>query len=123
VVSPRHPLAAKKQLMLRDLGGETFIAHNVVSPYREAVVREFQRQGVQLNMPVEMPTVETIRRLVQADLGVAFLPKMCVQQDLEAGSLVAVKVQDMQMERKIYLLRPSRRAMSYAAAAFLELLG
>lgn len=123
VVSPRHPLASKKQLMLRDLGGETFIAHNVVSPYREAVVREFQRQGVHLNMPVEMPTVETIRRLVQADLGVAFLPKMCVQQDLEAGTLVTVKVQDMQMERKIYLLRPSRRAMSYAAAAFLELLG
>jgi DNA-binding transcriptional LysR family regulator len=122
VVSPRHRLANKKQLMLRDLSGEPFIAHNVISPYREAVVREFQRQGVPLNMPVEMPTVETIRRLVQADLGVAFLPTMCVEQDLEAGTLVAVKVKDMQMERKIYLLRPSRRGMSYAAAAFLELL-
>jgi DNA-binding transcriptional LysR family regulator len=123
VVSPKHPLAAKKQVLLRDLGGETFIAHNVVSPYREAVVREFQRQGVPLNMPVEMPTVETIRRLVQAELGVAFLPMMCVQQDLEAGTLVSVKVKEMQIERKIYLLRPSRRALSYAAGAFLELLG
>jgi len=123
VVSPRHPLAEKREVSLRDLGGETFIAHNVVSPYREAVVREFQRQGVPLNMPIEMPTVETIRRLVQAELGVAFLPMMCVQQDLEAGTLVSVKVTEMQIERKIYLLRPSRRALSYAAGAFLELLG
>jgi len=122
VVSPRHALAAKKVISIRDLGGETFIAHNVISPYREAVVREFQRQGVPLNMPIEMPTVETIRRLVQAELGVAFLPTMCVQQDLESGTLVAVKVKEMQIERKIYLLRPSRRGMSYAAGAFLELL-
>lgn len=123
VVSPRHALAQKKQVSLRELGGETFIAHNVVSPYREAVVREFQRQGVPLNMPVEMPTVETIRRLVQADIGVAFLPMMCVEQDLEAGTLVSVKVKEMQIERKIYLLRPSKRGLSYAAGAFLELLG
>jgi DNA-binding transcriptional LysR family regulator len=123
VVSPKHPLASKKLLSIRDLGGETFIAHNVISPYREAVVREFQRQGVPLNMAIEMPTVETIRRLVQAELGVAFLPMMCVQQDLEARTLVSVKVKEMQIERKIYLLRPSRRALSYAAAAFLELLG
>ncbi len=123
VVSPKHPLASKKLVSIRDLGGETFIAHNVVSPYREAVVSEFRRQGVPLNMPIEMPTVETIRRLVQAELGVAFLPTMCVQQDLEAGTLVTVKVKEMQMERKIYLLRPSRRGLSYAAGAFLELLG
>jgi DNA-binding transcriptional LysR family regulator len=123
VVSPKHPLASKKLVSIRDLGGETFIAHNVVSPYREAVVSEFRRQGVPLNMPIEMPTVETIRRLVQAELGVAFLPTMCVQQDLETGTLVSVKVKEMQIERKIYLLRPSRRAMSYAAGAFLELLG
>jgi DNA-binding transcriptional LysR family regulator len=123
VVSPRHPLAQKKQISLRDLGGETFIAHNVISPYREAVIHQFQRQGVPLNMPIEMPTVETIRRLVQADLGVAFLPTMCVQQDLEAGTLVTIKVKEMQMERKIYLLRPSRRGLSYAAGAFLDLLG
>jgi len=123
VVSPKHPLAGKKLISIRDLGGETFIAHNVVSPYRELVVREFRRQNVPLNMPVEMPTVETIRRLVQAEIGVAFLPKMCVEQELESGALVSVRVKEMQIERKIYLVRPSRRALSYAAAAFLELLG
>src|ERR1700756_3069873 len=42
IVSPRHRLAARKTVSIADLGEETFIAHNVVSPYRELVLREFQ---------------------------------------------------------------------------------
>src|SRR5690348_16677640 len=42
VVSPRHRLAHRKTVPLTELGSETFIAHNVVSPYREVVLREFQ---------------------------------------------------------------------------------
>ena len=41
---------------------ETFIAHNVVSPYRGSVMREFQRHKVPLNMDLEMPTIEAIRK-------------------------------------------------------------
>ena len=48
---------------------ETFIAHNVLSPYRDVVLREFQRHKVPLNMDVEMPTIETIRRMVQRQRG------------------------------------------------------
>src|SRR6266536_1426050 len=43
VVSPKHRFASRKTVSITDLGMETFIAHNVVSPYREAVLREFQR--------------------------------------------------------------------------------
>ena len=39
-------------------------------------------------MDVEMPTVETIRRLVQHNEGVAFLPRMCVEQELKQGMVV-----------------------------------
>ena len=75
-----------QKVSITDLGRETFIAHNVVSPYREVVLREFQRHKVPLNMDVEMPTVETIRRLVQHNQGVAFLPRMCVEKELEQNS-------------------------------------
>ena len=34
-------------------------------------------------MDVEMPTVETIRKMVQRNEGVAFLPRMCVEQEIE----------------------------------------
>jgi len=57
VVSPKHRYARRKTVSIVDLGQETFIAHNVVSPYREVVLREFQRHKVPLNMEIEMPTV------------------------------------------------------------------
>jgi DNA-binding transcriptional LysR family regulator len=99
---------------------ETFIAHNVLSPYREVVLREFQRHRVPLNMDVEMPTVETIRQMVQRNEGVAFLPKMCVDAEIERGLLREVQVEELSVERKVHLVYPARRALSHAARAFLE---
>jgi DNA-binding transcriptional LysR family regulator len=123
VVSPTHRLAGRPSISITELGNETFIAHNVLSPYREVVLREFQRHQVPLNMDIEMPTVETIRKLVQTAIGVAFLPKMCVEPELRQGSLIAIKVKEIDVERKIHLVRPSQRSLSYAAGAFMALLG
>lgn len=121
VVSPHHRFAGRDSVSIAELGMETFIAHNVLSPYREVVIREFQRHKIPLNMDVEMPTVETIRRLVARDEGVAFLPRMCVEQEFEQGILCEVAVPELSVERKIRLVHPARRALSHAAKAFLEL--
>ena len=83
VVSPKHRFADRESVSITELDMETFIAHNVVSPYREVVLREFQTRKVPLRMEVEMPTIETIRKLVQNNVGVAFLPRMCVEQEIE----------------------------------------
>jgi DNA-binding transcriptional LysR family regulator len=121
VVSPQHRMAGREEVSIGELGMETFIAHNVLSPYREIVLREFQRHRVTLNMDVEMPTVETIRRLVQRNEGVAFLPKMCVEPEIETGQLKEVRVKELNVERKIRLVYPAKRALSHAAKAFLDL--
>jgi DNA-binding transcriptional LysR family regulator len=121
VVGPKHRLARRKEVPISELGDEIFIAHNVLSPYRAIVIRVFQERGVRLNMDVEMPTVETIRWMVEANQGVAFLPRMCVEQEISEKRLVAVRVPEIEVERKIYLVQPSRRAVSYAADAFLKL--
>jgi DNA-binding transcriptional LysR family regulator len=123
VVSPKHRLAHRKTVSITELGWETFIAHNVVSPYREVVLREFQAHKVPLQMPVEMPTIETIRKMVQNGQGVAFLPRMCVEQEIEQKTLCEVKVKELHVERKIRLVYPTRRALSHAAKAFLEVVG
>ncbi|HUK16979.1 MAG TPA: LysR substrate-binding domain-containing protein [Bryobacteraceae bacterium] len=123
VVSPRHPFARRKVVSIAELGSEHFIAHNVLSPYREVVLRQFQGHKVPLCMEVEMPTIESIRKLVQSNLGVAFLPRMCVEQEIEQGLLAEVRVKEMHVERKIRLVYPTRRALSHAARAFLEILG
>ena len=121
VVSPQHRFAHRDSVAITELGMEIFIAHNVTSPYREIVLREFQRQKVQLSMDVEMPTVESIRKLVQRNEGVAFLPHMCVEQELEQGTLREIKVEELEVERKIYLVYPAQRTLSHAARVFLEL--
>ncbi len=120
VLSPQHRFAGRKSISIKELGMETFIAHNVLSPYREVVIKAFLRAKVQLNMDVEMPTVETIRKMVQKNEGVAFLPKMCVEQELEQGLLAEVEVEELRVDRKIRLVYPARRALSHAANAFLE---
>jgi DNA-binding transcriptional LysR family regulator len=123
VVSPQHRLASRKTVSINELGAENFIAHNVISPYREVVLREFQSHKVPLHMDVEMPTIETIRKLVQSNFGVAFLPRMCVEQEIEQKMLCEVRVKEIHVERKIRLVYPTKRALSHAARAFLEVVG
>jgi DNA-binding transcriptional LysR family regulator len=123
VVSPKHRLAHRKTVSIEELAAENFIAHNVVSPYRDVVIKQFQVHKVPLTMDVEMPTIETIRKLVQSNQGVAFLPRMCVEQEIEQKVLCEVRVKEMHVERKIRLIYPTRRALSHAARAFLEVVG
>ncbi len=122
VVSPAHPLAKRKVVTIAELGMETFIAHNVASPYRELVEREFQRMKVPLHREVEMPSLEAIWKLVQQNEGVSFLPRMCVEQEIAQGVLREVRVKGLDVARKIYLVHPRHRTLSQAARAFLELL-
>jgi DNA-binding transcriptional LysR family regulator len=121
IVSPQHRLSARKTVPITDLGSETFIAHNVVSPYRGSVIRAFQNHKVPLNIHLEMPTIEAIRKMVERGQGVAFLPRMCVEHEIRHGLLREVKVKELELERQIRLVYPARRALSHAAQAFLEL--
>jgi DNA-binding transcriptional LysR family regulator len=123
IVSPQHRLAAKDEVSISELSDEQFIAHNVVSPYRAVVLREFQRHKVPLHMDLEMPTIEAIRKMVQRNEGVAFLPRMCVDEEIRQGMLHEVKVREMDVDRKIRLVYPARRVLSHAAQAFLEVVG
>jgi DNA-binding transcriptional LysR family regulator len=123
VVAPDHRLANRKTVSIVELAQEQFIAHNVISPYREVVLREFHQHKVPLHMDVEMPTIESIRKLVQEGIGVAFLPRMCVEQETDQKILCEVRVKELHVERKIRLVYPTRRALSHAARAVLEVVG
>src|SRR5207247_4479252 len=108
IVSPKHKLANRDHVAIKELAGETFIAHNVVSPYRAHVIREFQRHKVPLNTDVEMPTIESIRKMVERNEGVAFLPRMCVEQEIRHGLVKEIKVKKLPSKRKILLFYPPR---------------
>ena len=121
IVHPEHRFAKRKQISIRDLGNEVVIAHNIASPYRQIVLDAFQKHRATLNMAIEMPTVETIKKMVQDQLGVAFVPRMCVQSELAAGQLVEIPVRELPIARKIQLVYPAHRHLSHAARAFLDL--
>src|SRR5207247_4941285 len=123
IVPPNHTLAKPDHVAIKELAVETFIEHNVVSPYRGVVIREFQRHKVPLNMDVEMPTIESIRKMVERNEGVAFLPRMCVEQEIRHGLLKEIKVKQLAIERKIFLVYQARRARSHDAREVVEVVG
>ncbi len=119
VVSPAHALARTGKAALHRLGRETFVAHNVPSPLRQRVIETFQRRNIPLQMEVELPSLEAIKRFVQRGNGVAMVPRLTVEGELEAGTLVAVEVPELQIERKLRLVHRRGTALSHAAKEFL----
>jgi DNA-binding transcriptional LysR family regulator len=120
VMSPGHALAKLEKVSIARLGRESFIAHNVPSPLRQKVIAAFQRHKTPLQMEVELPSLEAIKRFVQRGNGVALVPKLTVEHELETGSLVAVQVPELQVERKLRLVHRKQAALSHAAKEFLR---
>ena len=122
VVSPGHRLAGKDSVDISELATETFVAHIVESNYRSRVVRLFEGHRVPLNMTVQLPTIDSIKRFVQMEMGVAIIPRTCVRWELERGWLAEVKVGQMAMTRQLYLVHRQGARLSHTALELLRLL-
>src|ERR1017187_8067843 len=120
IVSPNHPLAGARSVSITDLGEEVFIAHNVASPLRRKVIEAFQRYRTPLNMGIELPTIEAIKRFVAMGNGVALVPHLTVVHELESGDLVQITVDELEMKRVLRLVHRRKTTLSYAARAFLR---
>ncbi len=120
IVWPGHRLAGATRVSINDLGAENFIAHNVASPLRRRVIEAFQRYRTPLNMGIELPTIEAIKRFVAMGNGVALVPHLTVARELETGDLVRVPVDELEIKRVLRLVSRRRATLSYAARAFLQ---
>jgi DNA-binding transcriptional LysR family regulator len=121
VVHPQHPLARAKQVSIKQLGAETFVAHNVPSPLRAKVLQAFQKHKTPLHMQIELPTIEAIKRFVAMGNGVALVPGICVQAEVARGELVRIPVNDLRIERKLRIVHRKNASLSHAARAFLQM--
>lgn len=119
IVAPDHPLAKKDVVSVKELGAESFIAHNVSSPYREKVVSTFAKYKTPLNISMEMPTLEAIKRFVEQGMGVALVPRLAAQSEIARKQVVALTVREMRLERGIHLIYRKGATLSHAARAFL----
>jgi DNA-binding transcriptional LysR family regulator len=122
IVSPQHRLVGAGAVHIRDLGAESFVGHNVRSPAREKVIETFRRFQTPLNITIEITTIETIKRFVAMNLGVAFVPLMCVREECERGELVVVPIDGFRHERTLWAVRRRTDAHSHAAQAFMRVI-
>jgi DNA-binding transcriptional LysR family regulator len=120
IVGPHHPLAGEHSVSIKDLGQELFVAHNVTSPLRRKVIEAFQRYRTPLNMAIELPTIEAIKRFVAMGNGVALVPHLTVARELEIGELVRIPVDELDVKRVLRLVHRRSATLSYAATAFLR---
>jgi DNA-binding transcriptional LysR family regulator len=122
VVPMKHALAKKREVDVAELGGENFIAHIVESPFRRRVIELFARNRTALNMPIEMPSIESIKRFVQMGMGVAIVPRMCAQWEIEHGLLKEVKIRQLNMPRHVYLVSRRGARLPHAAGELMRIL-
>ncbi len=122
VVPPKHVLAKKKEVDIEELAKENFIAHIVESPFRRKVIELFARHRTPLNMPIEMPTIESIKRFVQMGMGVAIVPRMCVVWEVEHGWLKELKIRQLSIPRHLYIISRRGARLPHAATEFMRIL-
>ena len=121
IVSPEHSLANKTSVSIKELGEENFIAHNAPSPYRQKVIESFEKHNTKLNISIELPSLEAIKRLVEKGVGVALVPKLTAQNEIAGGRLKALSVKEMKLERKLNIIYRRNSVLSHAAKVFLKL--
>lgn len=121
IVSPRHRLADRSSVSVPDLADETFIAHNAPSPYRNKVIETFEKHKTRLNIAVELPSLEAIKRLVESGAGVALVPKLTARTEIVSGRLNGLSVQDLKLERKLNIVYRKNSVLSHAAQEFLKI--
>lgn len=120
IVAPGHRLAGKKSVSVKDLAGETFIAHNAPSPYRKKVIETFEKFNTELNISVELPSLEAIKRLVVTGVGIALVPKLSAKDEVATGVLMGLSVSEMKLERKLNIIYRKNSVLSHAAQEFLK---
>jgi DNA-binding transcriptional LysR family regulator len=121
VVPPRHHLAGRKQVTVKDLGNEQFVAHNVKTPARTRIFDFFAQHRTPLNICIELATLETIKEFVKLEVGLAILPRLAVEEEIKAGELIEVPVKGMKIEKTLRLVYRREQTLSHAAKSFLDL--
>jgi DNA-binding transcriptional LysR family regulator len=121
IVSPSHRLAGESDVSIENLGEEIFVAHNAPSPYRRQVLEAFEMHRTPLNIVVELPSLEAIKLLVTKGSGVALVPRLSAETEIAAGTLHALRVRELRLERKLNIIYRRNSELSHAAKAFLAI--
>jgi LysR family transcriptional regulator, transcriptional activator of the cysJI operon len=122
ICSPKHKFAGKKEIELADLQGCRFIGFDQDIPTRKALDQFFREQRIELEPSMEFDNIETLKRAVEVDAGVALVPEGTIRQEIEQGTLVKLKLRDRHVSRPLAILHRKGRVMTPAMKRFLTLM-
>jgi len=122
VCPPQHPFARQKSIRLEALDGQKLISFEPDTPTRKAIDKILAEHGVEVFHVMEFDNVETVKRAVEIDAGLAIIPQSTVRQELEKQTLAQVEIQDGQFFRPIAAIYKKQRVLSPALKQFLTIL-
>jgi DNA-binding transcriptional LysR family regulator len=117
---PSHQFAGRT-VSLDELRGSGLIVMQEGAGVRQLIEDELQRVGTRLrdlDVRLELGLQESVSSAVRAGYGVTFISRTSIESDLAAGTIAAARVEGLELEREIFLVRASGRAETRSARAF-----
>jgi len=120
IAPPAHPLAKLKAAALADVVKFPLLLPKL-GRTRDAIENLFHERHLKPNISMELDSSELLKRFVAADVGVGFIARSTVQEDVRAGALAAVPLADAHIRRDLALVFRKDKALSRAALAFIDI--
>jgi molybdate transport repressor ModE-like protein len=123
IATPGRLKLRRGRASLKELAGHTLLVRERGSSTRAVAERYLAKAGYRPAKRWELDSNEAIKRSVQAGLGIGFVSKLVVEDELARGELVAFGVEGGEpMRRPVYLLRPDGREPVPSERAFIQTL-
>src|SRR6476660_3655293 len=92
ICHPQHALSKQKSVKLKTLSGQKFVSFERDIPTRRALDKLLKDHGVSVDHVMEFDNIETVKRAVEIDSGVAIVPQETIRQEVANQTLAAVKI-------------------------------
>ncbi len=122
ICNPQHALAKQKTVKLKALGGQRFVSFEKDIPTRKALDKILKDHGVSVNHVMEFDNVETVKRAVEIDSGIAIVPQETIKQEVANQTLAAVALEGGECFRPLGVIYKKNKVLSPAIKQFISLL-
>ena len=120
IAPPRHPLAKLKSASAVDIAQYPLVVPKV-GHTRDALDDLFHQRKLKPRYAMELDSSELLKRFVAADVGVGFISRSNVQEDVKASILAVIPLADAPIRRDLALVFRKDKALSRAALAFIDI--
>lgn len=119
ITPPQHPLAKLKSVTIGQAAGYPLVVPKA-GHTRDALEELFHDRKLKPQYAMELDSSELLKRFVAADVGVGFIARSNVIEDVRANALAAIPLSDAQVRRDLALVFRKDKALSRAALAFID---